>query len=44
LAGVSMESTLPWVAWMLVAMTGVLLLITFVPEIVLWLPRTLGYL
>jgi TRAP-type C4-dicarboxylate transport system permease large subunit len=44
LAGVSMESTLPWVVWMFVAMTSVLLLITFVPEIVLWLPRVLGYL
>jgi TRAP-type C4-dicarboxylate transport system permease large subunit len=44
LAGVTMESTLPSVAWMFVAMTSVLLLITFVPEIVLWLPRVLGYL
>ena len=44
LANVSMESALPWVAWMFVAMTSVLLLITFVPEIVLWLPRSLGYL
>ena len=44
LAGVSMESTVPWVLWMVAAMTGTLLLVTFVPEIALWLPRTLGYL
>ena len=43
LSGVTMESTIPWVIWMVVAMTGTLLLVTFVPEIALWLPRTLGY-
>ena len=43
LSGVTMESTIPWVIWMAVAMTGTLLLVTFVPEIALWLPRTLGY-
>jgi tripartite ATP-independent transporter DctM subunit len=44
LAGVSMESTIGWVLWFVAAMTGVLLLLTFVPEIVLFLPRWLGYL
>ena len=44
LAGVTMESTIPWVIWMALAMTGTLLLVTFVPEIALWLPRVLGYL
>ena len=44
LTGVSMESTIPWVIWMVVAMTGTMLLVTFVPEIALWLPRSLGYL
>jgi len=44
LAGVSMESTIRWVIWMVIAMTGTMLLVTFVPEIALWLPRVLGYL
>ena len=44
LSGVSMESTIPWVIWMLIAMSGTMLLVTFVPEIALWLPRALGYL
>ena len=44
LAGVTMESTIPWVLWMVAAMAGTMLLVTFVPELALWLPRTLGYL
>ena len=44
MAGVSMESTIPWVLWMIVAMAGTMFLVTFVPELALWLPRTLGYL
>ena len=44
LSGVSMESTIPWVIWMLIAMSGTMFLVTFVPEIALWLPRVLGYL
>lgn len=44
MSGVSMESTIPWVIWMVIAMTGTMLLVTFVPEIALWLPRVLGYL
>ena len=43
MSGVSMESTIPWVIWMVIAMTGTMLLVTFVPEIALWLPRVLGY-
>jgi TRAP-type C4-dicarboxylate transport system permease large subunit len=39
-----MESTFGWISWMIVALTGVLLLLTFVSEIVLFLPRWLGYL
>ena len=39
-----MESTIPWVIRMVIAMTGTMLLVTFVPEIALWLPRVLGYL
>ena len=44
MAGVSMEATIPWVLWMVAAMAGTMFLVTFVPEIALWLPRTLGYL
>ncbi len=44
MSGVSMESTIPWVIWMVIAMTGTMLLVTFVPEIALWLPPALGYL
>jgi tripartite ATP-independent transporter DctM subunit len=41
-AGCSMESTIPWVIWFVAAMTGALLLVAFVPEIALFLPRMLG--
>jgi tripartite ATP-independent transporter DctM subunit len=44
MAGVSMESTIPWVLWMVAAMAGTMFLVTFIPELALWLPRTLGYL
>ncbi len=44
MAGVSMESTIPWVLWFVVAMAGTMFLVTFVPELALWLPRHLGYL
>jgi C4-dicarboxylate transporter DctM subunit len=44
MAGISMESTIPWVIWMVLAMAGTMLLVTFVPEIALWLPGRLGYL
>ncbi|WP_114861950.1 TRAP transporter large permease [Azospirillum brasilense] len=43
-AGISMESTVRWVLWMVAAMLGALVLVTFVPELALWLPRKLGYL
>jgi tripartite ATP-independent transporter DctM subunit len=43
-AGCSMESTFPWVMWFVAAMTGALLLVTFVPELVLFLPRLAGAL
>ncbi|HYD67556.1 TRAP transporter large permease [Azospirillum sp.] len=42
-AGISMESTVRWVTWMVLAMVGALVLITAFPEISLWLPRRLGY-
>lgn len=44
LAGISMESTIGWCLWLVGVMTAMLLLLTFVPEIVLFLPRWLGYL
>jgi TRAP-type C4-dicarboxylate transport system permease large subunit len=33
-----------WITWMIAALTAVLLLVTFVPELALALPRWLGYL
>jgi len=44
LAGITIESTLVWCTWLVVAMTAMLLVLTFVPGIVLFLPRWLGYL
>jgi C4-dicarboxylate transporter, DctM subunit len=44
LAGLSMEATVPWVAWLVAASVAALLAVTFVPEIALALPRALGYL
>jgi TRAP-type C4-dicarboxylate transport system permease large subunit len=44
MAGISMESAVGWVLWMVAAMGTTMLLVTFVPEIALWLPRHLGYL
>ena len=44
LAGIPMESTIGWCLWLVGAMTAMLLVLTFVPEIVLFLPRALGYL
>jgi C4-dicarboxylate transporter DctM subunit len=43
IAGISVESTVPWVLWMVLAMTAMLLVVAFVPETVVWLPRALGY-
>ena len=44
MAGIGMESTVRWVLWMVVAMSAAVLLVTFVPELALCLPRRLGYL
>ena len=44
LAGIPMESTLVWCLWLVAAMTAMLLVLTFVPAIVLFLPGWLGYL
>jgi tripartite ATP-independent transporter DctM subunit len=42
IAGVSMESTIPWVTWMVLAMVVALGLVIVFPGIALWLPRTMG--
>ena len=42
ITGCSMESTLPWALWFVLAMAAALLAVTFVPEIALFLPRMLG--
>ena len=44
LAGIPMEATIGWCLWLVAAMTATLLVLAFVPEIVLFLPRSLGYL
>ena len=44
IANCSMESTVPWVVWFVLSMLTALLLITFVPDLVLFLPRMLGEL
>lgn len=43
IAGVSMESTVKWVIWMVGAMLIALTLVAILPQLALWLPRTLGY-
>ncbi len=43
IAGVPMESTIPWVFWMILAMFGALALVVVFPSIAMWLPRVLGY-
>jgi tripartite ATP-independent transporter DctM subunit len=42
IVGTSMESTVPWVLWFVLANIVALLLVTFFPEIALFLPRLLG--
>jgi tripartite ATP-independent transporter DctM subunit len=42
IVGTSMESTVPWVLWFVLANVVALLLVTFIPEIALFLPRLLG--
>jgi len=43
IAGVSMESTVRWVIWMVGAMLISLALVAILPQLALWLPRKLGY-
>ena len=43
IAQVSMESTIPWVFWMILAMFWALAMVVAIPDIALWLPRVSGY-
>jgi C4-dicarboxylate transporter, DctM subunit len=42
IAGMSMESTIPWVTWLVGAMLVALALVIVFPDIALWLPRAMG--
>ena len=42
LAKVGMEETLPWIGWMIVSFVVATLMVLFIPELALWLPRHLG--
>ena len=42
MAGVTMESTIPWVLWFIVSFLVMIAAVFFFPELALWLPRTLG--
>lgn len=43
MAKVSMEETIPWVLWLVASFIVAALLVVLVPELALWLPRSLGY-
>ncbi|MEO6271536.1 MAG: TRAP transporter large permease [Lautropia sp.] len=43
MAGVRIESTVPWVMWFVFAMMLILAVLVAVPSISLWLPQALGY-
>ncbi len=42
-AHVPMESTLPWIGWLVASFLAVTFLVIVFPELALWLPRSLGY-
>ena len=43
IARVRMETTIPWVTWLLLAMGLVMIAVIAFPQLALWLPRVLGY-
>jgi tripartite ATP-independent transporter DctM subunit len=43
IAGISIESTVPWMLWMVATMTGALALVAAFPELVLALPGAAGF-
>jgi len=42
IAGVPIESTIPWVVWLVLAMTAALAAVIVFPGLALWLPRSMG--
>lgn len=42
IAKVPMEATIPWVVWMVGAMTLAMAMVAAIPDLALWLPRVLG--
>jgi TRAP-type C4-dicarboxylate transport system permease large subunit len=42
IAGVSMESTVPWVIWLVLAMLLSAIAVMAIPDLALWLPRVMG--
>lgn len=42
IARVPIESTIPWVTWMVLAMTAAAACVMAVPDLALWLPRAMG--
>jgi len=43
IAGVSIESTVRWVIWMVAAMLLAMVAVATFPGLATWLPRQLGY-
>lgn len=43
IAGTTIESTVRWVGWLIFAMFLALIAVVAVPDLALWLPRSLGY-
>lgn len=43
IAGVSMESTVRWALWMIASMLVAMAVVMIFPQLVLWLPRVLGF-
>jgi TRAP-type C4-dicarboxylate transport system permease large subunit len=43
MARVPMEQTVPWVLWLVASFTLATLVVMLVPELALWLPRSMGY-
>jgi len=43
LAGISVERTMPWVMWFVLAMMVLLVALIFFPPLITWLPKYLGY-
>lgn len=43
IAGVPLEATVPWVVWLVAAMSAALVAVVLFPGLALWLPGVLGY-